>query len=143
MGRFELMQRPDLAWPFRGFFSDFDHAFREAAPLTARNTPAVDIQEKDDHYIVKADLPGYEKSEVNIHLEDGILTLSAHHNEETNEEKDSYLRQERRISSFRRSFLFEKAIDAENVKAELKDGVLTLALPQTAPKPSGRKIELE
>lgn len=143
MKRYELANRPEFMWPFKGFFADFDNVFREMVPAAAWNAPAVDIQESEEQYVVKADLPGYDKGEVEVHLENGVLTLSAQHTEETKEEKDGYLRQERSCHSFSRSFQFDKAVDADRVKADLKNGVLTIELPKSGDKPNGRRIELQ
>ena len=143
MRRFDLSPIND---PFNPLTSLMNFFSRQAFPgdiLGEWNVPAVDIQEKEDRYVVKADLPGYSKEELDIRIDDSVLTLSAQHSEELKNESDGYLRQERRSSSFHRSFQFEAGIDHKGVTADYTNGVLTLELPKTEPRTKGRRIELQ
>lgn len=104
-------------------------------------TPALDVRETADEFIVDAELPGLSKSDVDITVEDGVLTLSGERRMEEQTEDKGYRRVERRYGSFSRSLTLPRDIDAENVSASFKDGLLTVHVPkkETA-KPRSIKI---
>jgi HSP20 family protein len=107
------------------------------------NYMKVDIKEKENEYIVEAELPGVNKEQINIDVRNDRLTISVEQREEINEEKHNYIRRERRYGSMSRSFMVEN-VDEEKIKASLKNGVLTIILPKKEPnKPLGRRIEIE
>jgi HSP20 family protein len=90
---------------------------------------AVDVREDGDHIYVEADLPGFNKDEVDITLENSTLTISAERKAETKQEKaGEYLLNERRYQRFLRSFTLPPTVDDQSVQANLKDGVLTITL---------------
>jgi HSP20 family protein len=90
---------------------------------------AVDVREDNDHIYVEADLPGFNKEEVDITLENSTLTISAEHKAESKQEKPGdYLLNERRYTRFMRSFTLPPTVDEGSVQANLKDGVLTVTL---------------
>ena len=103
----------------------------------------VDVREDDKAYHLEAELPGVPKDKLSVNVEDGLLTISADLNEEKKEEHGSYLYSERRSGHVERSFNLE-GIDAENITADYKNGVLMLNLPkeQPVPKKDARKIEI-
>jgi HSP20 family protein len=88
----------------------------------------VDIREHDDHLIVEAELPGFKRSEINVTLEQGVLTIEAVRKEE--EKPGQPHLTERRFSRVTRSFRLGQAVDDGKVQAKLEDGVLTLTLPK-------------
>jgi len=92
---------------------------------------SVDIRDMDDHYEVKADLPGFEKSEISVNYTNEILSIDAEHTSE-NEVKDDgrFVRRERSSSAYHRQFVV-KSIDEEKISAKFENGVLTLILPRT------------
>ena len=98
--------------------------------------PAVDVYEDEDKLVVKADLPGVEKENISVDLQNGMLTIKAERRCE-NEEKDgrTFYRREMTYGSFTRSFSLPSDVVAENVKAEHTNGVLTVEVP----KPEARK----
>lgn len=104
-----------------------------------------DIREKDGAYILEAELPGFKKEDINIELNDNMLTISAEQNFE-HEEKDEncgYIMRERRTGSFRRSY-DTTGIDTENLKAAFENGVLTLTMPKLPElKPKVKTIVIE
>lgn len=117
-----------------GFFSNrmLDQFFDGfGAPAGDVKVPKVDIEELPDHYEIKADLPGFAKNEVNITYDHDILTLSAKKDssKETKNEDRHFIRKERVTSSFCRQFSV-KGIKKEEIKADLKDGILTVSLPK-------------
>lgn len=119
----------------RGFFSN---------TVSGMSQFRTDISEKDDAYLLEADLPGFDKDNINIDLDGDVLTISAEQKTE-NEEKDkdgNYIRRERRYGSFSRSFDVA-GIDTENIKADYKDGVLKLDLPKAKEQqPASRRITI-
>lgn len=105
--------------------------------------PAMDVKERADAYVIVADVPGAKKEDIDVSLENGILTISA----ETKSEKDEkdgerVLRQERRYGKYVRSLRLGTQIDEKGIKANYKDGVLELTLPKAeAVKP--KKITVD
>jgi len=96
--------------------------------------PAVDLYEKDDYVMIKAELPGVDKNDINIDLKDRLLTLSGErtHEKETNEE--NYYRRERSYGKFQRTFTLPADVDSDQIKAEFKDGVLQIEIPKPEEK---------
>jgi len=91
----------------------------------------VDVREDADHLYVEADMPGYKKEEVDINIENQMLTISAEHKSQTEqktEKKGAWLLRERRYSRFQRSFTLPTTVDPQSVSAKLNDGVLTITL---------------
>ena len=90
-----------------------------------------DIREKDDKYLLDIDLPGYSKEDIKISVENGYLTVSAKKEESKEEsEKGSYIKKERYSGECQRSFYIGDDIEAEDVKASFKNGILTLDIPK-------------
>ena len=104
--------------------------------------PAIDVVREDDHLVLRADLPGIKPEEVNIEVEDDILTVSGEHRE-SNEEKDkNYVRRERRYGSFHRSMALPTGVDPKKIKAKTHDGVVEVTIP--LPKePEKKKVEIK
>jgi HSP20 family protein len=100
-----------------GFFADF--------------SPAVDVQETDKEYVVKADLPDVKKEDVKVGIEDGVLTLEGERKQEKEEKNKKFHRVERTYGRFVRRLALPLEVDAQNVAAEFKDGVLNVHLPKT------------
>jgi HSP20 family protein len=117
--------------------SRFDRIF--GAPLDDRQTewrPAIDVVRDDGQLIMRADVPGIKPEEVKIEVQDDILTISGEHEERTEEKDGDFLRRERRYGSFRRSVALPSGIDANQIKATTRDGVVevTIPLPSEAKK---------
>lgn len=121
----------DFAWPdlFTGVFE--------------RQNPLVDIEETDNRYIVKADVPGFDKNNIDVELKDNVLSISGKVDErsETTDTDRGYVRRERRYGAFKRSFLLPEEIDPDQVKASFKNGVLQIEIPKTGRRPY-RKIAI-
>lgn len=99
--------------------------------------PAVDLHEKDDAYIVKVELPGMKKEDISITIHQNTLTLRGERREERTDNKAQYIRAERNVGSFLRSFTLPSSVKADKVEAVYRDGVLTITLPkaeETKPK---------
>jgi len=93
--------------------------------------PDVDILEREDAFVIHADLPGANEESVDIRLEKGVLTLDAHPAYEPEDEQNA-LHLEYRAGSYHRQFRISEKIDAAAVSGKMKDGVLELVLPKTA-----------
>ena len=100
-----------------------------------RWVPAMDLVESDDHLVLRADLPGLERDDVEIEIKDGVLTLSGERNAEHEEKADGFYRVERAYGSFSRSVTLPESIEPDRVSAEFANGVLEVRIP----KPEERK----
>ena len=101
-----------------------------------------DVLDKGDHYELQAELPGFNKEDIHISVDNGCLTIAAQHSEENKEEKTNYIRRERKYGSFQRSFDLT-GIDADKITAAYENGILKLALPkQVEVKPESKRIEI-
>lgn len=107
-------------WPQMGSFEEFE-----------TNLPSVDIYDDGKVLILKADLPGMKKEDVDISLSDNVLTISGEKKKEEKVEKEKYFRYERTHGSFFRRFELPYDIDMEKIKAHMEDGVLEVRLPRT------------
>ena len=94
--------------------------------------PAVDIYEDKEAIFVKAELPGVKPEDVHLHVENDILTLTGERKLEKSDDKDGYHRVERTYGSFTRSFALPNNVAADQVEAELTDGVLNVRIPKKA-----------
>ena len=97
--------------------------------------PAVDIQETDNEYVVKADLPEVKKEDVKVEFEDGVLTVEGERKQEKEEKGKKFHKVERAYGKFVRRFALPTEVDATKVSAEFKEGVLNVHLPKS---PNGK-----
>lgn len=95
-------------------------------------SPAVDIFDDEDAIVMKAEVPGLAAEDIQVHVENGVLTLSGERKLENEEHKDRYHRVERSYGAFTRSFVLPKTVDGEAIEAALDGGLLTLRLPKRA-----------
>ncbi len=100
-----------------------------------------DIIDEGDKFVLEAELPGFDKGDININVDGNRLTITAEHSVSEEESKDNYIRKERKYGSFTRSFDVSD-IETEKIEADYKNGVLTLNLPKKDSKPSGRRIDI-
>ncbi len=103
--------------------------------------PSVDICETDDDIVVRAEVPGVPKENLDVSITDRTLTIKGRTSDEQKEEREDYYRREIRSGEFSRSVLLPGEVDADRAKASLKDGVVELRLPK-ASGAKRRKIEL-
>src|SRR6202158_4126765 len=125
--------------PFRGAttlqdqlnraFGDVLQRGGEESNLTAW-APSVDIYETEHELVVKADLPEVDPKDLDIRVENNILTIRGERKFEKNVNQDNYLRVERAYGSFARSFTLANTVNAEAIKADYQNGVLTLTIPK-------------
>lgn len=99
-------------------------------------TPAVDVYEDKDAFFLKVELPGMKPDDVNINVENEVLTIHGERKLEKEDKREGYHRIERSYGTFTRSFSLPKTVDGNALDAEMKDGMLTVRLPKkTAPEP--------
>jgi HSP20 family protein len=106
----------------------------EKAGISGWN-PVVDMYETDDHIVIKAELPGMDKKDIEIQLTDGILFLKGKRSYDNEVKEDKYYRRERMFGNFIRSFSLPVDVEAEKITADYKEGVLHI----TVPKPETEK----
>ena len=121
----------------KNFFSEIGRSF------SGFNT---DIQDTGKEYVLEAEVPGFNKEDIHVDVQDGVLTISAKH-EEKQDEKDEksgkYVRRERRYGSYQRSFTLD-GVDPKSIQATYENGVLKLTLPKEQPAvPETHRIEIQ
>ena len=116
--REELERVFDFTWPTRdsGLFSGW--------------SPALDVHAEKDNFVVHVELPGLQKDAINISLHDGVLSVSGERKDEREQKEGESFRRERYFGKFQRSVTLPAAVDAGQVQATYKDGVLTVTLPK-------------
>jgi HSP20 family protein len=133
--------------PFNGFtkihslVNDLfeDGLERSSDETSVRWRPAMDILENNDAYIIRAELPGFEKDALNVEIKDGTLTLSGQRKSEELAEGVQYRSAERVSGKFVRSVILPKTVNADGIQASYKDGVLEIQVPK-AEKAKPRQI---
>ncbi len=144
-----MLQRWDPIRDFERIHEEMDRIFRG---LTGARTGsiqtdvmcpfAVDVFEDKDQVLLKAELPGVNPKDVDLHVEDNVLTISGEKKLEHEDRKDSYLRVERYYGKFSRAFTLPPYVDAGQITASYRDGVLTVTLPKR-PETKPRQIEVK
>ena len=114
----------------------------DANITTSDWAPAVDIQELEDRYLIQADIPGVEPKDIEVHMENGILTIKGERHSESKEEREGYKRIERSRGTFFRRFSMPDTADAQSISAKSKNGVLEVTIPKQE-KVQRRKIQVE
>ena len=116
--RDEMDRLFDFAWPTRdsGLFSDW--------------SPALDVHDEKDNFLVHVELPGMKKEDIEVSLHDGVLSVSGERKSEREQKEGETFRSERYFGKFQRSVSLPAAVDSNKVKASYKDGVLTIDLPK-------------
>jgi HSP20 family protein len=149
-----------MFWPVKresraGYADPFDHIFdqffedfgcnRLPAPTVKKVAPQFEIAETDEAYSVAAELPGIDQKEIEVVVDNDILTIRGEKKEEKDEEKKNFLYSERRYGSFERRFRLPETVEQGDISAGFKNGVLTLTLPKKpeARKPEPRKINIK
>lgn len=130
---------------FEEFYNMLDDFFSEpiSTGRSLRNdTFKLDIQDKEDQYLIEAELPGVKKDEINLKLNDGRLTISIEREEKNEKDEKNYIHRERRYSSMSRS-VYLGDVKEEEISARLKEGVLCINIPKTEEKDKSRTIPIE
>jgi HSP20 family protein len=134
--------------PFgRSFLTDvfdndwFEPIFNRPWMIPGDRSMFCDIKELDDKYVMEIDLPGVKKEDIDISLDNGLLTISARA-EEAKEDKGKYIVKERRMQTCQRSFRVGDRITKDNVRATFENGVLTLTIDKKGGEPKDTKIDV-
>lgn len=128
----------DMDRLFENFFNDavFPSYYNRSGLMR------VDIRETEDAFLLEAELPGIDKDQVNIDLENNRLSISVNQEDKADEKNERFVRHERRACSMTRSFAIDN-IDEDKITAKMDNGVLKLSLPKKNPeKPQNRKIDI-
>jgi HSP20 family protein len=124
-------QRPALAWPAFGRLTslqdELDRLFE--APMTGL-APALDVHEDKENFSVRVELPGMKREDIGVSLQDGALIITGERKEEKVQEGTEVHRQERYYGKFTRALTLPAAVAGDKVKAQYKDGILTVTLPK-------------
>jgi len=124
---------PRDQWFNMDHFFDELFAHRQLKNKEGFFEPRVDIIDKDDCYVFVAELPGVAKEDINVQLQDGVLTIEAKIDEETHSETDRVIRKERRSGFFSRSINVGENVNVKEIKAEFNNGLLKLSAPKRSP----------
>jgi HSP20 family protein len=124
-------------------FDDFFRSDRDDTSLLASTwKPAVDIVEEDEAYVAKVELPGVNKDDVKITMQDNILTIRGEKKEEKKGKEGNAHRVERYYGSFQRSFSLPTSVKNDRIEAEYRDGILTINMPK-AEEAKPKQIEVK
>jgi HSP20 family protein len=122
------------------FFEDWDLDL----PTETVNLPKIDIWEDEEKYVVEAELPGFDKKDIEVNITDDILTIKATRKKEEEKKDKNYYYTERSYGEFVRSVRLPSEVDKKSIKAKYNNGVLELTLPKTKEaKEKTTKIEIE
>ena len=117
---------------FRPFYMPniFDDDFFPVVSDRTSSMPAVNIREDEKSYVLDLAIPGMDKKDLKIDINEDVLTISSETKSETEDSKDGYKRKEFSYSSFYRSFYIPENVEREKIEANYKDGILSVALPK-------------
>ena len=112
-------------------------------PLGARSDVAVDLVDEGDVFVVTMDVPGFERDEIDLRVVDGTLWVDCERSDARAEDEEDYLKRERRSASVRRSIGLPAPVEADDVSAKLRNGILTVRLPKVESGSGSEQIEIE
>ena len=140
-GNIPLPDRDTFLTPFDKIFDQMlDTQFPDVGkhigvnPLQKSAYPKVNVYEYDDKVGIVAEIPGLDKSQLDVEVEDGVLTISGDKHGKWDEDGGKVIRRELKSSSFKRSFHLGEILYADNIKANFKDGVLSISVPKIEPE---------
>jgi HSP20 family protein len=129
-------------WDINSVFEEF---FKEPFfqnSFMAGNAIKADIRENDKEYIVDAEIPGVDKEDIKLELRNDTLTILVEHKVDTEEKSENYLRRERKVGSFSRSFYVQN-VKNDMVTAKYNNGILTVSLPKEEEKGKSSRIDIQ
>lgn len=125
---------------FPNIFRDFFNTDVLAAPVAGIS---VNLSENDKDHVIEAAVPGVPKDEIQINIDDNLLTIAHEHKSDNEEKTDKYVRREFKRSAFKRSFVLPKNSDTEKISARSEDGVLKITIPKLAKDKYIKSIEVK
>ena len=142
-----FFDRDNFLTPFDKMFdqmveSQFPEVVRQVGIKPYGNTayPKVNVYEYDDKIGIVAEIPGLDKKQLNVEVEDGVLTISGDKHSAFENEGAKILRKELKESSFKRQFELGELLDGDNISANFKDGILSIDVPKTEPEKPQKKF---
>jgi len=135
----------EISHLFERMQSDFEEMARtwSEEPEVVSSSVRVDLEDKDDEFVLTAELPGFEKDDIDVRVTDRTLRLEAEHAEETEaEEEGEHVKRERHRASVARSISLPEGVEADEISATFNNGVLTVRLPKSEPMTQGKQIEI-
>ena len=142
-----FFDRDSFLTPFDKMFdqmveSQFPDVVRQVGIKPYGNTayPKVNVYEYDDKIGIVAEIPGLDKKQLNVEVEDGILTISGDKHSAFESDGAKVLRKELKESSFKRQFELGELLDGDNISANFKDGILSISVPKTEPEIPKKKF---
>ena len=142
-----FFDRDSFLTPFDKMFdqmveSQFPDVVRQVGIKPYGNTayPKVNVYEYDDKVGIVAEIPGLDKKQLNVEVEDGVLTISGDKHSAFENEGAKILRKELKESSFKRQFELGELLDGDNISANFKDGILSISVPKTEPEKPQKKF---
>ena len=150
LNRFPIIDRDEFLTPFDRMFdkiveSNFPDITKSVGvkPFQGTAYPKVNVYEYDDKVGVVAEIPGLDKKDLTVEVEDGVLTISGDKHSVWDDAKAKILRRELKQSSFKRSFTLGELLDGDKVSANFKDGVLSIEIPKSVPeKPKRHSVKI-
>ena len=127
-----------LSERMRSLFDELPSAFN--LDFTSTFYPRVDISEDEKNVYVSAELPGVDRKDVKVTLQDNVLTIEGEKKSEVKDEKKNYYRIERTYGSFRRSFALPAEVNPDKVKAKFENGMLIIEAEKKEPTPTNKKL---
>lgn len=128
--------------PGKFYLDDFFDDFAPMTKMSKMDVMKCDVYEKKGLVNIEMDIPGYEKEDISIDVDDGILTIEASHEENNEDDEKNYYRKERFFGSFKRQFNVGD-IDEKDIKAKFNNGVLTISFPKEEKKETKKFIEIK
>jgi len=125
-----------FGWPFQRLFEEMFEDWDRESPLPdlrrgARFVPAIDVTEDENSVTLTAEIPGMEREDLDVTVDDGVLTLKGEKRDEQVSDETGFHRVERRYGQFERRIRLPEYVDAEKIEATYKDGVLKLTMPKS------------
>ena len=149
-GNFPIPDRDEFLTPFDKMFDNlvetqFPEVVKQVGvkPYQGSAYPKVNVYEYDDKIGIVAEIPGLEKGQLNVDVEEGVLTISGDKHGVWEEDGAKVLRRELKSSSFKRSFTLGEMLNGNDIKANFKDGVLSIEIPKIEPaKPKKHSVKI-
>ena len=123
----------------------FDNFFGRPATVNGMEriwAPAVDMVDRKNEVVVRVDVPGLSERDINVSIDNGVLTISGERKEDRETQDDDYYCSERWAGSFSRALMLPQGVDADGIKATLKHGILEVHIPKTK-EAAGKRIEVK
>lgn len=131
---------PDLRWEMDQLLRDFFDTGSSRSQV-GPSAPAADLYETEDAFMAELELPGFDREDINVTLEQGVLTVSGTREAEREDSEGDYHLRERRVGRFQRSFRMPESINVDDVEARFSNGILEIRMPKAA-EARTRKIEV-